>query len=132
MQYRYYNRTISEPVSAILDKFQLSRVSSLPELLLRGLELEGEVLQQEGEATSQKIAEYLTHTPTLLLQSLIVFQDLGFGLDLNSLEQARAREKLFSLIQSASAQYNPLLSSKKCEAFHLLHWRHSFLCGLIF
>lgn len=120
---------MSEPVSAILDKFQLSRVSSLPELLLRGLELEGEVLQLEGKPASQKIAEYLTHTPILLLQSHIAFQDLGYGLDINSLEQARAREKIFSLIQSASTQYNPLLSSKRHEAFHLLHWRHSFLCG---
>ena len=58
---------MSEPVSAILDQFHLSRVSSLPEMLLRGLELEGEVLQQEGESASQKIAEYLTHAPTLLL-----------------------------------------------------------------
>lgn len=120
---------MSEPVSAILDKFQLSRVSSLPELLLRGLELEGEVLQQEGESAPQKIAEYLAHSPTLLLQSLIAFQDLGFNLDINSLEQARAREKIFTLIQSASTQYNPLLSPKKYEAFHLLHWRHSILCS---
>jgi hypothetical protein len=46
---------MSEPVSAILDQFHLSKAFSLPELLLRGLELEGEANQQEDDLASQKI-----------------------------------------------------------------------------
>ncbi|PCJ43586.1 MAG: hypothetical protein COA71_01565 [SAR86 cluster bacterium] len=120
---------MSEPVSAILDKFHLSRAFSLPELLLRGLELEGEVKQQEDELASQKLTELLTLSPTLLLQSLIAFQAESLSLDLITLEQERAREKVFALIRRSTMQYNPLLLPKKHEDFHLLHWRHSLLCS---
>jgi len=48
---------MSEPVSAILDQFHLSSVYSTPEMLLRGLELEEEALQQQDEFACEKLAD---------------------------------------------------------------------------
>jgi len=48
---------MSEPVSAILYQFHLSSVYSLPEMLLRGLELEEEALQQQDEFACEKLAD---------------------------------------------------------------------------
>jgi len=120
---------MSEPVSAILDQFHLSRGYSLPELLLRGLELEGESNQQEDGLASQKLVDLLRHSPNLLLQSLIAFQAETPYPDLTLLEQESARKRIFELIRNSTTQYNPLLLPKKHEVFHLLHWRHSVLCS---
>jgi len=62
---------MSEPISAILDQFDLSRAFTLPELLLNGLELEGEANQQEDGRAFQKLLDLLKHSPVLLLQSLM-------------------------------------------------------------
>jgi signal transduction histidine kinase len=120
---------MSEPVSAILDQFHLSRVYSLPELLLRGLMLEEEALQQQGQFAPQKLVDFLTSSPSILLQSLIALQEDSQGLTTGNLEQEAIRDKIFSLVQTASTQYNPLVLSKKQESFYLLHWRHALLCS---
>lgn len=82
---------MSEPVSAILDQFHLSKAFSLPELLLRGLELEGEANQQEDDLASQKLADLLKHSPILLLQSLIALKAESPNVDLAILGQENAR-----------------------------------------
>ncbi len=120
---------MSEPVSAILDQFNLSRAFTLPELLLRGLALEGEANQQDDDLASQKLVDLLKHSPILYLQSLIAIKTESPNADLTSLEQDSARNIIFEQIRSSTTQYNPLLLSKKHDNFHLLHWRHAVLCS---
>ena len=120
---------MSEPVSAILDQFHLSRAFTLPELLLRGLALEGEVSQQDDDLAAQKIVDLLKHSPILYLQSLIAIKTESPNADLTCLEQDSARNIIFEQLRSSVTQYNPLLLSKKHDNFHLLHWRHAVLCS---
>lgn len=120
---------MSEPVSAILDQFHLSKAYSLPELLLKGLQLEEEVNQQEGELASEKLVDLLSHAPILLLQSLIALKAGSSSTDLTLLAQESARKIIFEQIRSSTTQYDPFLLSKTHDNFHLLHWRHAVLCS---
>lgn len=120
---------MSEPISAILDQFYLSRAFSLPELLLRGLELEGEANQLEGDLAYQKIVALLQHSPILLLQTLIALKGTSPKTDLTVLTQDSARKIVFEQVRRSAMQYNPLVLSQTHDNFDLLHWRHASLCS---
>ncbi len=78
------------------------------ELLLRGLELEGEANQQEGELAFQKLADLLKHSPILLLQTLIALKEQFPKTDLTILEQESTRKIIFEQVRRSATQYNPL------------------------
>jgi nitrogen-specific signal transduction histidine kinase len=120
---------MSEPISAILDQFDLSRAFSLPELLLKGLELEGEASQQQDVLAFQKLLDLLKHSPILLLQSLMALKQEFPKANLTILEQESARKIIFEQVRSATTQYNPLLQSQTHDNFSLLCWRHAVLCS---
>lgn len=118
---------MSEPISAILDQFDLSRAFTLPELLLNGLELEGEANQQEDGLAFQKPLDLLKHSPVLLLQSLMAIKQEFPEANLTTLEQESARKIIFEQIRSSATQYNPLLQPQAQDNFSLLNWRHAVL-----
>ena len=118
---------MSEPISAILDQFDLSRAFSLPELLLKGLELEGEASQQQDVLAFQKLLDLLKHSPVLLLQSLMAIKQEFPEANLTTLEQESAKKIIFEQIRSSATQYNPLLQSQAQDNFSLLNWRHAVL-----
>lgn len=93
---------MSEPVSAILHQFNLSRAFTLPELLLRGLALEGEANQQDDELASQNLADLLKHSPILYLQSAIAIKTQSPNADLTSLEQDSVRNIIFEQVRSST------------------------------
>tara|TARA_R110000824_G_scaffold336_4_gene1962 strand:- start:15644 stop:17824 length:2181 start_codon:yes stop_codon:yes gene_type:complete len=121
---------MTDPVNAILEQFQLSRAATLPELLLRGLEIEEELKQQDDAQAAQRLLDLLKHSPLLLLQSLKDSNaETVLRLDPQILLQGSGKEKVFTRLRQAVEDYNPASIHKKREVFLLMHWRQSLLCS---